>query len=84
MEELVTPYTGVWIEILNSALNAGNLSGVTSYTGVWIEIRFAPTPEEREVVTPYTGVWIEIEAMHQVENSKWIGYNKLDRYFKVM
>ena len=34
---IVTPYTGVWIEIPSSYSTAGP-DDVTPYTGVWIEI----------------------------------------------
>ena len=34
---LVTPYAGVWIEIVMGAVKNGTLS-VTPYAGVWIEI----------------------------------------------
>ncbi len=35
---LVTPFMGVWIEILEVVLN-GNSQNVTPFMGVWIEIR---------------------------------------------
>ena len=35
--QVVTPYTGVWIEII-AALNTMIAITVTPYTGVWIEI----------------------------------------------
>ena len=33
----VTPYAGVWIEILHNNINKNNIN-VTPYAGVWIEI----------------------------------------------
>ena len=36
-ERFVTPYTGVWIEILRETGNTYDIA-VTPYTGVWIEI----------------------------------------------
>ena len=35
---VVTPFTGVWIEIRSRAF-AASMSPVTPFTGVWIEIR---------------------------------------------
>ena len=36
--EVVTPFTGVWIEISSVGLTSAN-SIVTPFTGVWIEMR---------------------------------------------
>ena len=55
----VTPYAGVWIEILNNAGN-GNADFVTPYAGVWIEISSLLLSQKKPMVTPYAGVWIEI------------------------
>ena len=34
---IVTPYVGVWIEIISDSVDSIDL-GVTPYVGVWIEI----------------------------------------------
>ena len=56
---MVTPYAGVWIEII-----IGNCvsfpPNVTPYAGVWIEIFLAYNDIVCLIVTPYAGVWIEI------------------------
>ena len=36
-DDIVTPFTGVWIEILYSQ-SSRRLNTVTPFTGVWIEI----------------------------------------------
>ena len=55
----VTPFTGVWIEILQAEnWFAGN--NVTPFTGVWIEIGLMGIVLVAVMVTPFTGVWIEI------------------------
>ena len=55
----VTPFTGVWIEILYWEDVIKTL-GVTPFTGVWIEIVTVGYGSGLNVVTPFTGVWIEI------------------------
>ena len=37
-EVAVTPFTGVWIEIVSSTTKSRCASSVTPFTGVWIEI----------------------------------------------
>ena len=55
----VTPFTGVWIEIL--LLSAPpEIFPVTPFTGVWIEIVRIFLLLLLVFVTPFTGVWIEI------------------------
>ena len=39
---MVTPYAGVWIEILYNIYEM-KVSMVTPYAGVWIEIRVSPS-----------------------------------------
>ena len=56
---LVTPYAGVWIEILRN-LNVTKRTCVTPYAGVWIEINKHLDIQDSCIVTPYAGVWIEI------------------------
>ena len=36
--DIVTPFTGVWIEIFSASLWSSSATGVTPFTGVWIEI----------------------------------------------
>ena len=56
----VTPYAGVWIEILIHLIHS-DTRRVTPYAGVWIEIADEHTPVlPKTYVTPYAGVWIEI------------------------
>ena len=55
----VTPYAGVWIEILVTSVVFANIT-VTPYAGVWIEIDITSILTPEEAVTPYAGVWIEI------------------------
>ena len=59
--EVVTPFTGVWIEMISPIRSERVRCTVTPFTGVWIEMRrlseVIPTPPQ---VTPFTGVWIEI------------------------
>ena len=65
---LVTPYAGVWIEIIDS--NDDNFfSVVTPYAGVWIEIFQQKQARSWEYVTPYAGVWIEIGCFVGDRNS---------------
>ena len=59
--EVVTPFTGVWIEIPYGGHN-DTVCTVTPFTGVWIEIPWIPAGIEAVRVTPFTGVWIEIRT----------------------
>ena len=57
--EMVTPFAGVWIEIL--FIEPLKLPPVvTPFAGVWIEILFIEPLILPPVVTPFAGVWIEI------------------------
>ena len=58
-DQIVTPFTGVWIEISFCCV-AYHLKMVTPFTGVWIEIEKDEAEACAETVTPFTGVWIEI------------------------
>ena len=56
----VTPFAGVWVEIILSPLIEAELS-VTPFAGVWVEIRRAARRASgRGSVTPFAGVWVEI------------------------
>ena len=55
----VTPYAGVWIEIVILCLPQAGFK-VTPYAGVWIEISVIMPLFNSAIVTPYAGVWIEI------------------------
>ena len=57
--EIVTPYAGVWIEIVLIISNV-YLHLVTPYAGVWIEIKKELESVCEDDVTPYAGVWIEM------------------------
>ena len=57
--DIVTPYAGVWIEILTDTTLKSDAI-VTPYAGVWIEIVFTMIQALDTSVTPYAGVWIEI------------------------
>ena len=56
---MVTPYAGVWIEIVEKVWDDNN-DQVTPYAGVWIEIKTVNIHITGSMVTPYAGVWIEI------------------------
>ena len=57
---MVTPFTGVWIEI-EMEYRLRTVIPVTPFTGVWIEIiSLICAACIRSNVTPFTGVWIEI------------------------
>ena len=58
---MVTPFTGVWIEIGGRPIDRMGRVGVTPFTGVWIEISRLERGYVSNVVTPFTGVWIEID-----------------------
>ena len=55
----VTPFAGVWIEILSIGLPRTD-STVTPFAGVWIEIAVNLQRFPAAAVTPFAGVWIEI------------------------
>ena len=61
----VTPYAGVWIEILKVFARTLNFD-VTPYAGVWIEIFFERLIGDFVQVTPYAGVWIEISEIDRL------------------
>ena len=56
----VTPFVGVWIEIMIILSVAHNDLQVTPFVGVWIEIISNILIFSTVSVTPYAGVWIEI------------------------
>ncbi len=56
---MVTPFVGVWIEIVPNPTSSWELT-VTPFVGVWIEIIFAYAIANAPAVTPFVGVWIEI------------------------
>ena len=56
----VTPFVGVWIEIIRLCQKRLNGRTVTPFVGVWIEIRYIDVDGEKMTVTPFVGVWIEI------------------------
>ena len=56
---LVTPFMGVWIEILQY-LPLLAIRQVTPFMGVWIEISLSFLIRPSISVTPFMGVWIEI------------------------
>ena len=58
---MVTPFVGVWIEIISIAW-IGDPSPVTPFVGVWIEIVLCETILSGLHVTPFVGVWIEIQG----------------------
>ena len=58
----VTPFTGVWIEMLTYRRALSRLP-VTPFTGVWIEIPQSMYTAPHPHVTPFTGVWIEISRL---------------------
>ena len=55
----VTPFVGVWIEILRQ-LRTIEIIMVTPFVGVWIEIPGETGAKGDKGVTPFVGVWIEI------------------------
>ena len=61
----VTPFVGVWIEILNWR-NIQRCKLVTPFVGVWIEIEDTLQFSGLVIVTPFVGVWIEICTMVKV------------------
>ena len=59
MVDYVTPFVGVWIEIIE--VPAGTTAAdVTPFVGVWIEIDQHIRATACSTVTPFVGVWIEI------------------------
>ena len=57
--ETVTPFAGVWIEIVALPPVHRGIC-VTPFAGVWIEIIIDPDSDSFSIVTPFAGVWIEI------------------------
>ena len=55
----VTPFVGVWIEMLLQSRRAQN-NKVTPFVGVWIEITEMKASCTWTLVTPFVGVWIEM------------------------
>ena len=55
----VTPFAGVWIEIVTS-ISSPVSSSVTPFAGVWIEMDATFRSDNAILVTPFAGVWIEI------------------------
>ena len=55
----VTPFAGVWIEIIATPLT-DYMWKVTPFAGVWIEMDTMRIPRDFSSVTPFAGVWIEI------------------------
>ena len=55
----VTPFVGVWIEILLLSFYHCPLH-VTPFVGVWIEIQQRKLGTRSQSVTPFVGVWIEM------------------------
>ena len=41
LDQMVAPYTGAWIEIVNTWEEIADMLHVAPYTGAWIEIRFS-------------------------------------------
>ena len=56
----VTPFTGVWIEIIGYWNSIYKGFFVTPFAGVWIEIDLTIATNLTAEVTPFAGVWIEI------------------------
>ena len=56
----VTPFAGVWIEIVDAKVEKATEPLVTPFAGVWIEIVHGIYYILRCPVTPFAGVWIEI------------------------
>ena len=63
--EYVTPFAGVWIEILANG-SQNKEKGVTPFAGVWIEILPSGYTTLAQNVTPFAGVWIEIVVLTPV------------------
>ena len=59
LQEMVTPFVGVWIEIHIQQINSVGIC-VTLFVGVWIEILGGSHNLLPTIVTPFVGVWIEI------------------------
>ena len=55
----VTPFAGVWIEILEVSCD-NRYTVVTPFAGVWIEIVQTAGFDHPPAVTPFAGVWIEM------------------------
>ena len=59
----VTPFAGVWIEIVDVNRKALRIS-VTPFAGVWIEIFIDIPLTFYYNVTPFAGVWIEMSPAY--------------------
>ena len=66
----VTPFVGVWIEILNFTKTVP-AETVTPFVGVWIEIVGSDHASAERLVTPFVGVWIEISKFGTMELHLW-------------
>ena len=58
----VTPFVGVWIEIVLHLILV-LYTNVTPFVGVWIEIHELVHLDRSMSVTPFVGVWIEIKML---------------------
>ena len=58
---VVTPFAGVWIEIL-AQQDMIALRAVTPFAGVWIEMIWPSSSLAAVIVTPFAGVWIEMAS----------------------
>ena len=67
----VTPFVGVWIEILPQYRLSSKFV-VTPFVGVWIEIARLLLLQKVQTVTPFVGVWIE---MFPIFSSKFFKYS---------
>ncbi len=63
----VTPFAGVWIEIIRDFPMEYPRPSVTPFAGVWIEITPKLYSVLSEAVTPFAGVWIEIDTWEEFE-----------------
>ena len=62
----VTPFVGVWIEMI-PGIECTGIALVTPFVGVWIEIPLpAIISSSKIIVTPFVGVWIEIAIKSEV------------------
>ncbi len=59
LSQNVTPFVGVWIEIIFYCFCDHGIT-VTPFVGVWIEINIETYISAPSNVTPFVGVWIEI------------------------
>ena len=61
MRQLVAPFAGAWIEILNCRLRK-YIEQVAPFAGAWIEISPCYTHTIPFIVAPFAGAWIEISV----------------------